>query len=367
MPLARIITRSQGCSRELALDLLARGYAVEIVPPDKVPDNFADLELRIDVGRGDQLIANVEAHDGKHTASFEFVHHLKAPMADFMRRPPQLGEVVTFSHEPMSFNAKPGIEEMELFAEAPKLVPRTVSPTTAMPLNRELDSEKSTRLIAPEVVSPPATDPPGYFAAENAPVCLPTTASPTIVPPTHAARCRNRSGGWPWRVALAFAGVALLAAILGFGLNWTGKAGGQSSGALPVEKIADASADVKPLSAIGAEEGATSIPGQILVLPLPPSAVDSKGNSSHAPKEEQVAKVGGPTSPRIAVSRKRVDDLIARDTVTYLDKRYEPATKAKAAEPRVTAGVRNHTTHGAGVIAANSVTYFNKPAPKGAK
>ncbi len=50
MALARIITRSNARSRELALDLLARGYAVEIISPDKIPDNIADLELRVDAG-----------------------------------------------------------------------------------------------------------------------------------------------------------------------------------------------------------------------------------------------------------------------------------------------------------------------------
>ena len=48
MALARIITRSHTCSRELALDLLARGYAVEIVSPDEIPENLADLELRVE-------------------------------------------------------------------------------------------------------------------------------------------------------------------------------------------------------------------------------------------------------------------------------------------------------------------------------
>ena len=121
MALARIITRSEVCSRELALDLLARGYAVEIVSPDKVPDNIADLELRVHTGRGDQLIANVEAHDGERTASLEFVHHLKAPVADFMRRPPELGDAVHFSGEPVGFNAEPGTEDMELHAEGQQL------------------------------------------------------------------------------------------------------------------------------------------------------------------------------------------------------------------------------------------------------
>src|SRR5260370_20275708 len=100
MALARIITRSHAGSRELALDLLARGYAVEIVSPDKIPENIADLELRIDTGLADRLTATVEAHDGERSASLEFVHYLKAPMVDFIRRPLESPDVVRLSEAP---------------------------------------------------------------------------------------------------------------------------------------------------------------------------------------------------------------------------------------------------------------------------
>jgi hypothetical protein len=368
MALARIITRSQACSRELALDLLARGYAVEIVSPDKVPDNIADLELRVDTGPGDQLIANVEAHDGGRTASLEFVHHLKAPMVNFMRRPPELGEAVHFSGEAVSFNAAPGIEDMELPAEAPLLAPRAVSPATETLPNRELDPgidpEEGAYLVAPQVLSPPPVEPPGCSAVDDAAVRQPTMAQPTIVSPTQAAQLRHRSAGWPWRAALTFASVVLLAVLLGFSMRRTSKAAAQSSEALSVEKIAVAPTGVNPLSSVGAERDPARDPGQVSAVWLPPAAVDSEGNSNHAPKEAHVAKVGAPTaSPRTAVSR---DDLIARDTVTYLDKRFEPTPKAKPAKARLPGGIRNRTTHG-GVIAANTVTYLNKPAPKAVK
>jgi hypothetical protein len=65
--------------------------------------------------------------------------------------------------------------------------------------------------------------------------------------------------------------------------------------------------------------------------------------------------------------------LIARDTVTYLDKRLEQrasdrrAPKAKPAKPLA----RRHSSsrkHDGGVIAANTVTYLNdKPSRKAAK
>src|ERR1039457_1503984 len=107
MALARIITRSQACSRELALDLLARGYAVEIVTPDAVPDNIADLELRVEEDPGNQLVASVQAHDGARSASLDFVHHLRAPMADFVRRAPEPIERFYLSGGPESLNIEP--------------------------------------------------------------------------------------------------------------------------------------------------------------------------------------------------------------------------------------------------------------------
>src|SRR5277367_5516477 len=126
MALARIITRSHACARELALDLLARGYTVEIVSPDKIPDNIADLELRVDAGPGDQLIAHVEARvesgvesiHGERSASLDFLHHLKAPMADFMRRPPEPREAFPSPEEPINFNAAPSLEDSGALAEA---------------------------------------------------------------------------------------------------------------------------------------------------------------------------------------------------------------------------------------------------------
>jgi hypothetical protein len=111
MATARIISRSQLCSRELARELLARGYAVEIVSPDEIPAGLADLELRVDADTTDQLTATVEARNGGRSASLEFVHHLTAPMGNFVRRPPETSEKVCFPDQPVNFNAEPGVAE----------------------------------------------------------------------------------------------------------------------------------------------------------------------------------------------------------------------------------------------------------------
>src|SRR5664279_2607818 len=114
MALARIITRSQACSRELAIDLLARGYAVEIVSADEVPDNLADLELRVEEDPGNQMVASVETHNGERSASLNFVHHLQAPMAEFVRRFPEPEETTAFSEPSLLPIPEPTLGVFEL-------------------------------------------------------------------------------------------------------------------------------------------------------------------------------------------------------------------------------------------------------------
>jgi len=372
MALARIISRSHQCSRELALDLLARGYAVEIVSPDSIPDNIADLELRVDAGPGDQLIASVEAHDGERSASLEFVHHLKAPMVDFIRRPPEPGDAVHFPEQPVSFNAEPSVEDVELPAEVPQLAAKTVSQAAEILLDPGFDPEEGARLILPlEQSRSLPVEPPGHFPAVAATIAQPIarpTVLPTMVQPSREPQRRDRPAGWFWRAALTFASVVLLALVLGFGMRRTGKSSAQSSGAVPAEKAAAASTDMDLLSAVGPEKD----PGQVSAVAVSPPAIKSEGSSDHAPKESQVETTGASTARAATagsgarISRRTGDDLIARDTVTYLDKRFEPAPKAKPAKPLARRHPKSHP-HGGGVIAANTVTYPNKPAPKAAK
>jgi hypothetical protein len=49
------------------------------------------------------------------------------------------------------------------------------------------------------------------------------------------------------------------------------------------------------------------------------------------------------------------EDVIARDTVTYLDRSLEKATAAQSAKHPAAP----HREHGNGVVAANAVTYLN--------
>jgi len=381
MALARIITRSHQCSRELALDLLARGYTVEIVSPDKIPDNIADLELRVDTGPGDRFTATVEAHDGGRSASLEFVHYLKAPMGDFIRRPPEPREVVRFAEQPVRFNAEPRIENVGLPADVPQPPQKIVSPAVGVPLVRELDHEVGARPTEPpDPVPTLPVEPPSYFAVEDSTIVRPEVVRPEVVRPASArptvprpAQSLQRPGsaGWRWRAALTFASVVLLAAVVGFGVRRTGRAAAPSSGVAPVEKIAAPSAEMTFLGAADSEKDAVKDPRQVSALASSPLAVKSEGNSGHAPKTAPVAKAATATASHQVASRTRGDDLIARNTVTYLDKRFEPGPVNKFAPKVKTAKspVRRRPSlrkHG-GVIAANEVTYLHKPSSKAAK
>ena len=346
MALARIITRSQTCSRELALALLARGYTVEIVSPDKVPDNFADLELRVDAGAANELVANVEAHNGESTTSLEFVHHLKAPVLDLLRRPLELGKTAHPSGESVSFTAGPGAEDLALPVEDLRLSPRTVPLAIETPRHREADPEIHSRggacLIVPRIVPTPK-DHLGSFAVEGTAALQPALIQQmltqrTIVPqpivlPTQAAQRRNRSARWPWRAGLAFVGLVVLAVVLGLGTRRIGKAAASGSDGLPAAGIV-VPTSVNTARATPSEKDPARDQGQISTVPWEPTATQSEANSADGLKQVQVAKSGTPAkSPGPAVSRRHGDDLIARDTTIYFDERFKPVPKAKRAKP----------------------------------
>jgi hypothetical protein len=406
MALARIITRSQACSRELALDLLARGYAVEIVTPDSVPDSIADLELRVEEDRGNQLVASVEAHDGARSASLDFVHHLRAPMADFIRRVPETVEVIYLSGEPASFNPESSIAQLESPTKGAQLAPETafaavqipVDPHSVDPLPTVSSQEEGARPLSlpdslPSRPVETVTERPSYLAEETPtiawPVVGPITAPPARVQPEQKVPRRARSARWQWRAALIFVSMVSLALVVEFGLRRTEKASTQVPGAAAAEKVAAPSTDTDLLAAAASERNLQKDPenvaGQVSNLAVLPTAIESGRNSDHAPKTSTVANTGAAVIKASIINKTTVgktvirkttggktggsrhdDGLIARDTVTYLDGRYKPAPKAQPAKPAARRRPASHK-HSGGVIAANSLTYLNKPTPKPAK
>lgn len=249
MALARIITHSHAYSQELTLDLLARGYAVETVSPDKIPDNIADLELRVDAGPGDQLIASV-----------------------VIRRSPECREATRIPEEPVSFHAEPGIEDVELPAALPQLAPETLSVAAETLHEPEFDAEESARRISPLDTFPSLpVEPPIQSTGENSTIervamrptmVRPPMVGPTMVPPTRGPQPFHRPPGWFWRAGLTFASVLLLALVLAFGMRRSGKAPAQNSGAVSGEKIAAASTEVNLLSAADPEKDTEKDPAK---------------------------------------------------------------------------------------------------------
>jgi hypothetical protein len=411
MALARIITRSHQCSRELALDLLARGYTVEIVSPDKIPDSLADLELRVDAGSEDQLIASVEAHNGERSASLEFVHHLKAPMGDFVRRTPEPGEAFLTTEEPVRFNAEPDVQDVELPAKSPQLAARIISPPVEIRVDAECDSaDVACPNLSPGLLPTPTVEPPIHFAGPSTivnPITEPARAESTVVESTISkpiidspsvdpfsfepaiaapegrpfGQRRNRSFGWRWPAVATFSGVLLLALMLGFGLRRTGKVATEISEVTPADKVLAASPDMNLSSTPDRESDRGSNPaadprknlGSVAHSAGPMPLIKSGADSNYALQGSRVAPpetsvVGTRVAKTLIAAKPRVaprhhDELIARDTVTYLDQRYKPAPKPK---PSKHVAHQRPGSHGrGGIVAANSVTYLNPdPAPK---
>jgi hypothetical protein len=220
-------------------------------------------------------------------------------------------------------------------------------------LDPKPDSKERARLILPpDPLSSPG-EPPGHDA-----VVVSTMAKPPIVEAMIAkamitkrtllkatiARIvrewewRDRPAGWSsWRIALTVIGALLLVLVLGYGMRRTNKASAQSPEPATTKKVAEASTDMNLLNGMGPKKNAER-------NPVSPPTIKSDDNSNHTPKESQVAKTAADAASGGAmVPRRHGDDLIARDTVTYLNRKQD------------------------GVIAANTVTLDDKPAPKAVK
>ena len=333
MALARIITRSHSCSRELALDLIARGYAVEIVSPDSILDNLADLELRGEEDHGNQLVASVQAHNGLRSASLEFVHHLRAPMVAFIRRPPEPHEALHSPEKPVSFNADQNAEVVEPPVDAAQLAPETVSPAADIlhdaELAPELNPDDGACPVLPPNQSPsPPVEPPGHVAVvvstmARTMISKPTIAKSTIARTVREWERRDRPAGWPsWGTALTAVSAVLLALVLSYGVRRTNKASAQSSGPAPTEKVS-LSTGVSLSSAANPKED----PGKVSALAVSPPAIKSEQNSAFD----------------------------------------EPASRAETSQRSAGRHPSSRTQSVGGVIAANTVTLNDKSAPKGAK
>jgi len=325
MPLARIISRSQACSRELALELLARGYTVEIVTPDKLPDSMADLELRVDEGPGDHLFAKVATREGERSASLDFVHHLKTPLGDFVRRPIQSSEGTTKSkgsvhNEPIATAIIPVVEPVKV---TPKLTVTPLAPSSSRTSVQALVKPQST---APAAERPPDNSPPLPVKPPNRPVI----ASPVVLPASTEfpkLPSGRHNSGRTWRAALALACIFLLALSLWFGVRHRGAVTASASADAAVNKI---------------------------------KVSDRPVQSVNPPEKAETPKFSTHVNPKPS---KQSDDYVAPNTIVYLNRRAAEEAVAKAKSPKRSTRSRAASNKvGDGIVAANSVTYLsNKP------
>lgn len=310
MSLARIISRSHQCSRELALDLLARGYAVEIVSPDAIPDNFADLELRVEADASNELTATVEVREGAHATSLDFIHHLKASMGDFVRRPPETSQTAYFPAQPVSFNAEQGVtEDVELPSENWR-PPEAACPSLEVPPH----SEESACLITPPEQLPPPTKEQEKHARRGVTIIIHRSKPKQTGTP--------RSRGWFWRAVMTWAAVMVLALVLGRGIRRGGTASvnhGSQNGPAKTT-VPDANLLTNPAPEHAAAPVAVPTPaGKSEAKPAPVS--------KEAVTPRVVAKFRNSRAPR---SGRTGDDLVAHDTVTYSER---PASVVRGKDP----------------------------------
>jgi hypothetical protein len=356
MALARIITRSEACARELSQDLLGRGYVVEVFAPDEIPDHTADLELRVETSDGKKLTANVKVQHGERSASLDFVHHLKARVAEVSRPEWQQALNVRGTNRAAAVaNAARAKEESKLPANALSLAaPQdrvALEVIAGIPLRPVPDTGLVTNATTrphPVELGPLVSQPPKTVVASS-------IVRPAIGGHTSLHTRGNRSEGWFWRAALGFAAVVLLALVAGFGISrrpvvFVGGASPEISANAPTQ-VAAASADVALWNFTGPAENTVRDTG---------SEVKSERGRNVMARQTPSTATRGTASEAIG---KSVGDLIARDTVVYLDDRYKPAPKTKPSNQL--ARQQPSSRKRGGVIASNSVTYLNdKPTSK---
>lgn len=356
MALARIISHSHQHCRELAMDLLARGYTVEIISPDKIPDNFADLELRVDADSTSDLTARVAARTGEHSSILDFVHHLSAPMGDFVRRPPK-AKFESIAHAtPVNFNAEPAITAE---VAAPPVVPALESPKLAAPPDVELPIPPPSPAIATPAISllPEAEQEPPLISGGEEVFAEKRRQRPkrgiTII--VHRSRPKlpsklktaKRAGGWFLRVAAGFALVVALSAIPIIGIRGGGPL--LPSAAADSPKLALAETDSRQMPELPPPAAAAAVlknstpdpPERKQELPSSSLPATDRLSSELAKGESSLGKIND-LAPEGAIAdhdkpartdsrahHKKVkhqhsDDTVAQDTVTYLDRGSSP-------------------------------------------
>lgn len=396
MALARIISRSEACSRELAILLQSRGYAVETVSPDNVPSNAADLELRVDTDSGDRLTASVIARDGERSSTLEFVRQLKSPItapiaAEFPAAPVEIlagpvvkslsDRLVSAQGDKYAENVLPepprqaplsGLQPVSDFTSASSQIVSPVTPAltrwrpirpvgvqSSPPPRIKLGVADTKPIVVPAVSTPvptvPATE-PGVPIVASANPAAPIEEVGPVVTDAFPYQTFNRAPSLFGNVALFLTSTALLITlVVGFSLYRSKKSLSSTDKVAP--SSATAASDVKDANHSAAGSPATRPPSKGAPSVKPATKSAPAGKPEPATKgvgEIKESNRGSLTaSHRVRHSGGGDDDLVAKDTVVYLDRRAQPgASKPSTSNSR-------SRSHRDGAIAKNTVTYLN--------
>jgi hypothetical protein len=191
MALARIISHSRRYSQELALDLLQRGYAVEILSPDATPENVADLEFRVE-SDPDLLSGTVKVHHGDHSASMDFAYRLKDRMVDVQKTSSTGTQSASFSAAGRTITPEHNV---------PPVLQTTVPLDVQQMVASKLAEQQAKLLELPVVDYRPAPLP----TSEPVPT-LKDAACPIPLPVQLCLSSRNhlRPPQWQWQSAKSF-------------------------------------------------------------------------------------------------------------------------------------------------------------------
>ena len=307
--MARIITRSHQYSQQLALDLLARGYAVEIVSPDAVPSNPADLELRVEAGGAEAQGQVTEIREGKQARSLEYLQRLKPMMTDLLRRWPSVQKSTTGGTDESTtfrFNGEHEYsDEMEMPASGEQRPTMPIQPELG-PIAEEPECE-SARLIS-------------RTAAPKLESAFSITGEPLVWAESQE-ELGDGSEVWFWRAAVGFAAMALVILVFGMALRRNPAVPLNPASMAPVQT---ASVKIQPTAA--------------KPTTLPPSA-----SLSTIPAKPAVIATAGPTTssvnkpkPSAAMRRTRethLQEVVNGDTtVTYFNAKREPPKQVTATQ-----------------------------------